>query len=103
MDIPIQNIYYLLCYAWDHLEEGAVVDIGGLDSTELADLFAHVLIGGTNHLLRRGLDRGYLTCSDDLATLRGKIDVTATIKRSLTTKARAHCHFDELSHDVLHN
>ena len=22
MKIPIQNIYYLLCYAWDKLEEG---------------------------------------------------------------------------------
>lgn len=101
--IPIQNIYYLLCYAWDHLEARDVVDVGGLDSTELVDLFAHVLIGGTNHVLRRGLDRGYLTYSDDIPTLRGKIDVTTTVKRSLLATARAHCHFDELSHNVLHN
>jgi 5-methylcytosine-specific restriction enzyme subunit McrC len=101
--IPIRNIYYLLSYAWGHLEARDVVDVGGLDSTELVDLFAHVLIGGTNHVLRRGLDRGYLTFSDDIPTLRGKIDVTATVKRSLLATARAHCHFDELSHNVLHN
>jgi 5-methylcytosine-specific restriction enzyme subunit McrC len=101
--IPIRNIYYLLSYAWNRLEARDVVDVGGLDSTELVDLFAHVLIGGTNHLLRRGLDRGYLTFSDDIPTLRGKIDVTATVKRSLLARAQAHCHFDELSHNVLHN
>jgi 5-methylcytosine-specific restriction enzyme subunit McrC len=101
--IPIQNIYYLLCYAWNHLEAKDIVDVGGLESNELVDLFAHVLIGGTNHLLRRGLDRGYLTFSDDLTGLRGKIDVTATVKRSLLAKSRAHCQFDELSHNVLHN
>ena len=56
--IPIRNIYYLLCYAWNRLDEGAIVDVSGVDTTELADLFATVLIGGVHHLTRRGLDQG---------------------------------------------
>ena len=43
--IPILNIYYLLLYAWDRLPEGGILDISGVDSTELADLFAAVLLG----------------------------------------------------------
>ena len=37
--IPIQNIYYLLCYAWNRLEERDIVDVSGIDSTNLVDLF----------------------------------------------------------------
>src|SRR5689334_4123821 len=58
--IPIQNIYYLLCYAWNRLDEKDIVDVSSLMSTQLVDLFAKVLISGTHHLVRRGFDRGYL-------------------------------------------
>jgi len=75
VNIPIQNIYYLLCYAWDKLEEKEIVDVEPLDSTSLADLFARVLINGTNHLLKRGFDRatcrsmnGRVGCADGYAS-----------------------------------
>ena len=58
MDIPIQNIYYLLCYAWDKLAERDIVDVQPIDQTTLTDLFAQVLINGTHHLVKRGFDRG---------------------------------------------
>ena len=60
MKIPILNIYYLLCYAWNKLEESGLVDVKTEDSTTLLDLFARVLISGTTHILKRGLDRGYI-------------------------------------------
>ena len=41
--IPIQNLYYLLCYAWNRLPQGKLVDVSGVPATELANLFAHVL------------------------------------------------------------
>lgn len=103
MDIPIQNIYYLLCYAWDQLDEGRVVDVEGVDSPELADLFGHVLASGTRHVLRRGLDRGYVPVREDTPRLKGRIDFDETLRRMLLPRAQAHCHYDELSHDVLHN
>ena len=60
MEIPIQNIYYLLCYAWDKLEEKELVDVDPAGMTELVDLFARVLSAGTNHVLKRGFDRNYV-------------------------------------------
>jgi 5-methylcytosine-specific restriction enzyme subunit McrC len=101
--IPIQNIYYLLCYAWNRLEQRDIVDVERIDSTNLVDLFAKILISGTQHLLKRGLDRGYIPQSEDTKTLRGKIDFGSSLKRNLFNKAQAHCHFDEFSHNVLHN
>jgi 5-methylcytosine-specific restriction enzyme subunit McrC len=101
--IPIQNIYYLLCYAWNKLDEKDVVDVTGIDTTSILDLFSKVLISGLNHLLKRGLDRGYVSYSEDVRCLKGKIHLSPTIKRNLLLKVQAHCEYDELSHNVLHN
>jgi hypothetical protein len=43
MAIPIENIYFLLCYAWNKLDEKERVDVSIDDKTELLDLFAKVL------------------------------------------------------------
>ena len=101
--IPIRNIYYLLCYAWNKLAEGELVDVSGIDSTELADLFATVLINGMNHTLRRGLDRGYEEHEDELATIRGRIDVAITTRRMLASHGKAYCYYDEFTANTLPN
>jgi 5-methylcytosine-specific restriction enzyme subunit McrC len=101
--IPIQNVYYLLCYAWNKLEEGEIVDVASLNSTQLVDLFAKVLAGGTHHLIRRGFDRGYLSFADEIGRLRGKIDFATSLKKNLLARGYAHCEYEELDYNVLHN
>jgi len=104
MKIPIANIYYLLCYAWDVLEEKETLnDVDSLDSTELLDLFARVLVNGTRRLLRRGLDRGYLPREEEIAGIRGKVLVTTTLRRNLLCQGRATCEWEELEYDTLPN
>ncbi len=103
MDIPIENIYYLLCYAWDKLEEKEVVNVEAFDTTSLADLFARVLINGTNHLLKRGFDRGYLSQHELTGRLRGRICFQEAARRNASKTGRLPCDFDELSYNVLHN
>jgi 5-methylcytosine-specific restriction enzyme subunit McrC len=103
VDIPIQNIYYLLCYAWDKLAEKDVVAVEAIDSTTLVDLFARVLINGTNHLLKRGFDRGYVSEHEWTGRLRGRICFQEAISRNATRTGRLPCEFDELSYNVLHN
>jgi len=91
-----------LCYAWDKLEEKDVVDVDPAGITELADLFARVLINGTNHLLKRGFDRNYVAHTEWTGRLRGKIKFEAIAKTGAIT-ATLPCDFGELSYDVLHN
>jgi 5-methylcytosine-specific restriction enzyme subunit McrC len=102
-EIPIQNVYYLLCYAWGQMREGEIVETGATGQTELANLFAQVLINGTRRVLRQDLDRGYVTRSEDTSRLRGRIDFSTSVKRALLPRAKAHCRYDTLSRDVLHN
>jgi 5-methylcytosine-specific restriction enzyme subunit McrC len=101
--IPIKNLYYLLCYSWDQLDEGEIVDASALDSTELADLFAHVLIGGVTHLMRRGLEQGYEQLSNEIQGIRGRVNLLRSGRRMLLLHGRAACDYDEMSVDTIPN
>ena len=101
--IPIENIYYLLCYAWNKLDEKEQVKIAVDDRTELVDLFAKVLINGTKILLKRGIDKDYVNDTVDLAGVKGKLELGPTLKSRLHQKLRTICTVDEFSDDVLTN
>ena len=103
MKIPVRNIYYLLCYAWDHVGEGETVDVGSEKFGGLVDLFAKVLNEGVSRLVSRGLDRDYLAVHEDIRGLKGKLDLATTVKRNLLLNGKTHCAFDELSYDVPQN
>lgn len=103
MEIPIQNIYYLLCYSWDKLEEKDIVNVNSTDSPEILDLFCKVLTNGTTHLLKRGMDRSYVAWQEDTASIRGRIDFNQSIKRNLMRRAILRCEFDEMDYNILHN
>ena len=103
MKIPVRNIYYLLCYAWDHVGEGETVDVGSESFGGLVDLFAKVLNEGVARLVSRGLDRDYLAVHEDIRGLKGKLDLATTVRRNLLWNGKTHCAFDELSHDVAPN
>jgi 5-methylcytosine-specific restriction enzyme subunit McrC len=101
--IPIENIYYMFCYAWDRFEVARSLPVGGIESPDLPNLLARVLLAGTSALLRRGLDRSYHDCSEEIATVRGHIELGATLCLRARNVRRLQCEFDELTHDVLHN
>lgn len=103
MNIPILNIYYMLIYAWNVLDEADCLQLQVQDCTQLVDLFARVLHSGAESILRRGLDRGYITRSDHLSGVKGKLDLGATLKKNTMACAQAVCEYDDLSYDVLHN
>jgi 5-methylcytosine-specific restriction enzyme subunit McrC len=101
--IPVKNIYYLLLYAWNRLPEGSSVDVTGVPSPALPNLLAKVLLDVTNHLLRRGLDRGYRDNDEDLIRPRGRIRLGDTISRGLLSRVQVSCVVDDLSHNILQN
>jgi 5-methylcytosine-specific restriction enzyme subunit McrC len=101
--IPIENIYFLFCYAWNRFEEAQSIPLGGTASPDLPNLLGKVLLGGTRALMRRGLDRGYQDTSEEIATVRGHIDLGASLRLRARNVRRLVCEYDELSHDLLHN
>ena len=103
MKIPVRNIYYLLCYAWGHIDDGETVDVGTEQFGGLVDLFARLLNEGVARLISHGLDRDYLAVHHDIRGLKGKLDLATTVKRNLLINGETHCAFDELSYDVPQN
>lgn len=103
MTVPVANVYYMLLYVWSLFRERDPVDVAQEGFTELQDLFAHVLADTVTDLLRRGLDRGYVTRDEPVAGIRGRLEWPETLKRNHLAAGQAHCRFDELEYDVLHN
>src|SRR5689334_9576868 len=103
MAVPIRNIYYLLCYAWDRLEALALVDTSALQGDRVQNLLGTVLAEGVSGLLRAGLDRGYVTYEDAGRSIRGKILLAESLSNLLLQQGRIVCRADELSADVPHN
>lgn len=101
--IPIENLYFMLCYAWGRLEERDLVDVAALPHKDLPNLLARVLANGSRRLLKMGLDREYLEIVEDTSSIRGKINLGSSIKRLLFEVPRMTCITDELSRDVIHN
>lgn len=103
MSIPIQNIYYLLSYAWNKLEEREIISVRSIKGNSFADLFAKVLSNGMTYVMRRGLDRGYISHQEQTSRLRGRIDFNSTLNAISLRHPTLVCQYDELSYDVLHN
>lgn len=103
MTIPIENIYYLLCYAWDSLEQKDRVRVDIDDRTDLLDLFAKILINSTKILLKRGIDRNYVVSSWEYPGIKGKLELSTTVKTSIHLKQKTICSFDEFSPNILTN
>lgn len=102
--IPIRNLYYLLCYAWDALEERELIDVGAeSEPRDTVNLLGRVLGNGVRTLMRRGFERGYCEHEDELRGIRGRVIVEPTVRRQLPMLGRAMCRFDELEHDTLAN
>lgn len=102
-EIPIQNLYYLLCYAWNQLAEGEEIDIAADQCKSLTELFARVLANGTQQLLRRSLDRSYLSRHEETSRLRGRLMMTESLSRQSWERGAMVCEFADLSHNILPN
>lgn len=98
--IPIRNIYRMLLYAWNVLDECDPEAVESDGPTSLADLFGLVLCNEMEPILRRGLEQSYVEHEEVLAGIRGRIMIGPTVLQRLDQRGRAHCRFDERSPDV---
>lgn len=69
--IPVQNIYYMLSYAFQALQAQNYKDLATEKFHNTAELCAAILDKGISVQLKRGLGRDYLSKSESLSTLQG--------------------------------
>jgi 5-methylcytosine-specific restriction enzyme subunit McrC len=98
--IPIENLYYLLSYAWDHYREGEEIDVSSDACPDLPNLLGRVLANGIHRLSRTGFERQYLPRRETTSRLRGRILVAESYRRLTHRRAQMECEFDELDGDT---
>lgn len=95
--IPIQNIYYMLSYAFQVLNEQGYRSIATEQFHNTAELMAAILSKGIATQIKRGLGKEYISQTETLSSLRGKIDITESIKTQTMLKKQMICTYDEFS------
>ena len=93
----------MFLYAWRNHLEGKIVKIDAEEHTDLQNLSAKILNNGLNHLFKRGLTRDYRSKTDDIKSVKGKINFNTTIKKNLLMNGRVNCEFDEFDEDNIQN
>ena len=101
--IPIRNIYYMLSYAFQVLNEQGYKDIETEQFDNVADLCAAILAKGVALQLKRGLGREYIEKTEALSSLRGRIDISESIKTQSTLKRQLICSYDDFSENSYMN
>jgi 5-methylcytosine-specific restriction enzyme subunit McrC len=98
-NVPIQNLYYLLCYATKCLSVRDRIDVESLDGPTPAALYAKVLDQGLGRLRRRGFPKRYRDREEETAYPRGRINFAPTVSRALLQQRKVSCTISELVHD----
>ena len=101
--IPIQNMYYILCYAWGMGNMRGKVSVGVENCSSLADLLVHILLNVTDGILKRGMAQGYTVYGDDMDSIKGRIDIGETLKQGKYRQGRMFCRYDEMTSGILIN
>jgi 5-methylcytosine-specific restriction enzyme subunit McrC len=86
--IPVANIYYLLCYAWDDFAPLLVHRYAAEDFPDTLHLFSRQLVAGVRALHRRGIENDYVSFEESTSFPRGRILIMR--QRSETARKKRH-------------
>lgn len=101
--IPIQNLYYLLCYAWGLPEQREWVKVDADTCPAVLDLLSRLLTKGADVLLKRGIAKEYRSHEEEIAGIKGKLELAQTLKQGRYRECKTICTIDDLTGNILLN
>lgn len=87
----------MLAYAFRSLNSRAYKNISLEKFDNIKDLMAEILIKGLSYQIKQGIGKKYLPKSSQLSSIRGKIDLNASIKSQTMINKKMLCSYDEFS------
>ena len=87
----------MLSYAFQILNEQGYKMIQTEEFENAAELCSAILIKGVSAQIKRGLGKEYILQTESLSTVRGKIDISSSIKEQTIIKKQLVCSYDEFS------
>jgi 5-methylcytosine-specific restriction enzyme subunit McrC len=100
--IPIDRVMFLIGYLTDSKHWHDDTPTMG-DQSTVIDAVAALFARLTRKALQRGMLSGYHDVSDDLTTVRGRIDLSEQLKRRPGRSSPLALRYTEYDHDVLEN
>lgn len=101
--IPVQNIYYMLSYAFQILNEQGYRKIAAEKFHNTTELCAEIIIVAVNRQIKNGIEKEYVPRLDDVVTVRGKINISESIKKQVILRKQLTCEYDEFSVNTYKN
>lgn len=93
----------MLSYAFQILQEKGYSNIATEDFDNAAELFSAILSKGISLQLKRGLNKDYIEVREPLSAIKGKIDISDSIKTRSVMKSQLICSYDEFSENSYFN
>lgn len=101
--IKIQNVYYMLSYAFQNLNEVESKKYSAEKFEFIDDMFTAILAKGIAKQVKRGLGKEYLYHAEELLSPRGRISISETLKMRAVQKNSIYCDLDELVENTYMN
>lgn len=95
--IYIKNIYYMLSYAFQVLNEKEYKKVTTENFENAADLLSEILAIGVTKQIKQSLVKDYIEVNETTSSIRGKINITESINSQSFIKQQLNCTFDEFS------
>lgn len=102
-NIPIQNIFYMLSYAYNIIHLSEYKKIGTEKFTNVTDMYARILSVGIPVLIRGGLLKDYIIMEETSNVIKEKLDINASLKQNTLIQKKVAIKYDELSENILLN
>ena len=87
----------MLAYAFQVLNEQGYKNVAMEEFDNTAELFAAILAKGISTQVKRGLGKEYIPKTEALSSLRGKFDISESIKTQTFLKKQMICYYDDFS------
>lgn len=95
--IPIQNVYYMLSYAFQILNGRGYKKIAAEQFHNTAELMAAILAKGIATQIKRGLGKEYISKTEAISSLRGKMNIAQSLKTQSIQKKQLICTYDDFT------
>lgn len=93
----------MLAYAFETLNKGKYEDLAVESFDEIYDLLADIFCKEIGVQLKQGLYREYINRIDELSVMRGKVNISGTIRSRFFKKRTLTCEYDEFSENNIYN
>lgn len=85
----------MLSYAFRTLTKQGYREMSTEKFSNTADLMTEILITGISQQLKRGLGRAYIEQMEDVPVIRGRVNITESVKRQTMINRKLSCVYDD--------